>query len=74
MDTDLVFILGVLMVLFSIPAAMSAYSDGRLPIAPAATVVIACAMMLYAHWAHPGGYALGDIPEVFFTVIGRYLP
>ncbi|TDE36228.1 hypothetical protein [Antarcticimicrobium sediminis] len=74
MDTDLVLILGLILVFFAIPAAMSAYSDNRPPLAPAATLLIAGGMIAYAYLAHPAGYTMRDVPEVFFTVVGRYLP
>lgn len=74
MDTDLVLILGLLLIVFAIPAAMSAYSDSRLPVAPAATLLIAAGMIAFAHISHPGGYAPREVPDVFFTVVGRYLP
>ena len=74
MDTDLVLVLGLVLVVFAIPAAMSAYSDNRRPIAPLATLLISAGMIAYAYVTHPGGYAPGDVPEVFFAVVGRYMP
>ena len=74
MDTDLILILGLLLIVFAIPAVMSAYSDSRRPFAPAATLLIAAGMIVFAHVRHPGGYAPREVPEVFFTVIGRYMP
>jgi len=74
MDTDLIFILGLVLAALSVPATMSSISDGRAPRAPILIILIAGAMILYAVYSHPGGYALADIPDVFFGVIGRYLP
>ncbi|MCA0871665.1 hypothetical protein LCL97_12575 [Seohaeicola saemankumensis] len=74
MDTDLIFILGLVLAALSVPATMSAISDGRAPRAPILIILIAGAMIVYAVHTHPGGYAFADIPDVFFGVIGRYLP
>jgi len=74
MDSDLFLILGLVLIVFAIPAAMSAYSDDRRPIAPAGTLLIAAGMIAYAHVTHPGGYAPSDVPDVFFSVIGRVIP
>lgn len=73
MDSDLVLILGLILVALAIPAAMSALSDGRRPIAPAATLLIAVGLIVYAHVSHPGGYAVRDVPGVFYSVVGRVM-
>ena len=73
MDSDLVLVLGLVLVVLAIPAAMSAFSDGRRPIAPAATLVIAVCLIAFAHVSHPGGYAVRDVPGVFYSVVGRVL-
>ncbi|TDK42373.1 hypothetical protein [Antarcticimicrobium luteum] len=74
MDPDLILVLGLMLIVFAIPAAISAYSDNRPPVAPAATLLIAAGMILFAHIRHPVGYAPRDVADVFFTVIGRYMP
>ncbi len=74
MDMDLIFVVGLVLAALSVPAIMSAISDGRAPRAPIMIILISGAMILYAAYSHPSGYALADIPDVFFGVIGRYLP
>ncbi|MGD9863135.1 MAG: hypothetical protein AB7S99_07975 [Pseudodonghicola sp.] len=74
MDFDLILVLGLGVLLFSIPAAVSAYSDGRRPTLPALSLLIGAGMVGFAYVSHPGGYALSALPEVFFTVVGRYMP
>lgn len=73
MDTDLILTLGLMLSVFSIPAMMSAYSDSRRLRAPALIVLIAGGMILFALTTRPGGYRLAEIPEVFYSVVARYL-
>ncbi|AZV79647.1 hypothetical protein EBB79_18395 [Parasedimentitalea marina] len=73
MDTDLALILGLVIGGFSIPSLLSAMSDRRPPRASALTILIAFGLLLYAMTAKPGGYQMNQIPDVFFSVLGRYL-
>lgn len=72
MDTDLILVLGLVVVFFAIPALVSAYSDGRRLRAPTAALLIGVGLMVFAYVVHPGGYRLEQMPDVFFGVIGRY--
>ena len=72
MDTDLALILGLIIGGFSIPSVLSAISDRRSPRASALTIFIAFGLLIYAMTSKPGGYQIDQIPDVFFSVIGRY--
>ncbi|MGE4328030.1 MAG: hypothetical protein AB7E21_18265 [Pseudodonghicola sp.] len=72
MDTDLILVLGLVVVFFAIPALVSAFSDERRLRAPTVALLIGGGAMVYAYVAHPGGYTLEQLPDVFFGVIGRY--
>ena len=72
MDTDLALILGLVIGGFSIPSILSAMSDRRPPRASVLTILIAFGLLFYAMTAKPGGYQIGQIPDVFFSVLGRY--
>ena len=74
MDTDLILVLGLIVVFFAIPALVSAFSDNRRLTAPAISLLIGVCIVAYAYVSHPGGYALAQIPDVLFGVVGRYLP
>ena len=74
MDSDLALVLGLVVAALSIPSVLSALSDRRAPRASALTILIAGALILYAVQTHPGGYALGDVPDVFVHVVARYMP
>jgi len=73
MDTDLALILGLVIGGFSIPSILSAMSDRRSPRASALTILIAFGLLFYAMTAKVGGYRIDQIPDVFFSVLGRFL-
>ncbi|OUS36282.1 hypothetical protein A9Q94_09930 [Rhodobacterales bacterium 56_14_T64] len=72
MDTDLALVLGLVIGGFSIPSILSAISDRRSPRASALTILIAFGLLFYAMTVKPGGYQIDQIPDVFFSVLGRY--
>jgi hypothetical protein len=71
MDTDLFLVLGSLLWCLAVPAAASAYSEGRRPRLAIAFVLLGGVMVLPAMILHPGGYAFADVPKAFFRVLGR---
>lgn len=74
MDADTLFVTGLVLAALSIPASVSAYSEGRRPVAGLVSMAVSVGMMVYASRWRPGGYALADIPEVFFGVVARMIP
>jgi len=73
MDLDLVFVLGCVIALFSIPAIISAFSDSRTPRYPMLIIVIGAVMITYAVNERPGAYSFETLPDVVMRVIGRYI-
>jgi hypothetical protein len=73
MDPDLSLVIGLVLAVLTVPSLMSAYIDGRAPRAGAVFVLIAGGLIVYALSTRPGGYALSEIPDAFFRVIGRYV-
>jgi len=69
-DTDLLFVLGIALVVLSLPAIVSALIDGRAPRTPA--LLIAASMIGYAILQRPMAYNFDQIPDVFARVIARY--
>jgi hypothetical protein len=67
-DPDLVFVIGLLTGLLAVPALISAFSESRAPRAAAIMVMISAGLLLVAVLQKPGGYAMGDIPEVIMGV------
>ncbi len=74
METDLALVLGLLLAGFSVPALMSAISDGRPPRISFVMILAAGALVLYAVIMKPGGYTLVEMPDVFFGVVNRFIP
>jgi len=74
MDTDLALILGLLIAGFSLPSLASSISDGRAPRTAMILILIAGGLILYALVGKPGGYAIDQLPDVFFSVIARIIP
>tara|TARA_R110002051_G_scaffold7035_16_gene33142 strand:+ start:1435 stop:1659 length:225 start_codon:yes stop_codon:yes gene_type:complete len=73
MDYDLIFVLGCVITAFSVPAMVSAYSDGRSPRYPAMIILIGIVMIGYVINERPSNYTIETIPDVFVSVIGRYI-
>lgn len=74
MDPDLALTLGLVIAAFSIPSILSALSDSRAPRASALTVLIGGGLILYAVQTKVGGYTLDQVPDIFVSVVGRYMP
>lgn len=74
MDQDLALILGLIIGGFSIVGMFSAISDGRGPRASAVTVLISAGLIVYALTTKPDGYTMAGLPDVFFSVVARFIP
>ncbi|AGI65998.1 hypothetical protein OAN307_c02310 [Octadecabacter antarcticus 307] len=73
MDPDLMMVVGLVIGGLSIPSMLGALTDGRVPRAAAIAVMIAGGLIVLAIRESPGGYAIGDIPDVFVDVVARYI-
>lgn len=73
MDPDLLFVVGCVVGVLTIPALLSAFSEGRPPRVAAIMVLIAGTLIVVAVTQRPGGYMMADIPDAFLRVISRYL-
>lgn len=73
MDDELMFVIGTILCGFAIPSILSAMSDSRPPRAAAITLLVGGVLLVVAIGQRPGNFAIGDIPNVFLRVIGRYL-
>lgn len=74
MDTDLALILGLIIGGFTFPSIVSSITGGRAPRIAMIMILLAGSLVLYALLAHPGGYRIDQLPDVFFGVIGRFIP
>jgi len=67
--TDLIMVLGILILAAGFPAAVGAFSAGRPPKLAIFAVVVGGVMILYANSTKPGGYRVEDMPQLFVKVI-----
>ncbi|SEP62061.1 hypothetical protein SAMN05428995_101304 [Loktanella sp. DSM 29012] len=72
MDTDLIFLGGVVLGVLSIPAIISAMVDGRVPRAPAIIIMLAAVMIGYAVRHRPGAYTFETLPDVVMRVLAGF--
>ena len=73
MDTDLMLVTGIILGVLSIPAMLSAFSDGRAPRFASVVVLIAGILIFVAVTERSGGYSFPELPQVFGRVFGRLL-
>ncbi len=73
MDFDLIFVIGVTLIAFAIPAAVSAYSDRRWPKSAALMLVIGAGAIAYAAQENPGAYSFETLDDVVLSVIGSFV-
>ncbi|MCU0817654.1 MAG: hypothetical protein MUF74_14855 [Cypionkella sp.] len=73
MDYDLMFVIGATVCALTIPSVMSAYADGRAPRVAAILFVAGGFLLGTALVQRPGGLTLGEIPDIFFRVLARYI-
>ncbi|WP_435256782.1 hypothetical protein ACSBLW_11610 [Thioclava sp. FR2] len=73
MDFDLMLVVGATLVALSIPSMLSAYADDRKPWVGAMVLLIACVLIAMVVTKKPGGLVINEVPNIFFTVIGRYI-
>ncbi len=73
MDNDLILVVGIVIGILAIPSLLAAYSEGRAPRAGAILVLIAGVLCATALTRKGGGYTIDQIPDVFMSVIRRYV-
>jgi hypothetical protein len=73
MDTDLMLVLGLVISVLAIPSLLAAFSESRAPRAGALMVLIGGVLVVVALTQKPSGYTFAEVPEVVFSVIGRFI-
>lgn len=73
MESDLFFVIGLVVLAFAFPALIGAFTDGRAPRAAAILIMIGGGLIALAIYQRPNTYTLGAIPDVFVRVVGRYI-
>ncbi len=73
MSTDRVLVIGLILGVLSIPAIVSALSNGQRPRIATITMMIAGGMVVYAMSQKPGGYPIHEIPSVVSRVVSQFI-
>lgn len=73
MTFDLYLTIGAVILVFAIPAVVSAFSDRHPPRAAAIMVLIGGGLVTWAVTQKPGGYELTEIPQVFVSVVAQMI-
>ena len=73
MDSDFFLILGILIALFAIPAAIAAFAERRGPRSAILYLAAGGAMFFGAAYSRPEGIVLSEIPVEFYTVLARFI-
>lgn len=73
MDPDLIFAIGVLLAVFSVPSIISALSEGRAPRVSAVMIIGGGSLIVWALRERPDAYSFWEIPDVFIRVIATYV-
>ena len=73
MDTDLFLVVGIVICALAIPTLLSAWVEGRVPRAGSIMVLIGGVLIVTALTQNGRGYSFVEMPDLFFSVIGRYL-
>ncbi|MGB2202268.1 MAG: hypothetical protein ACPH5G_13125 [Pseudooceanicola atlanticus] len=74
MDSDLILVVGIVILMLSIPSALSAFADGRAPWVALLVIILGGAVVGWAWVNHPGGYTLEDVPHAIIRVVARVIP
>ena len=74
MDSDLIMVAGILILMLSIPSAISAYADGRGPWVALVVVILGAAALGWGWQNHPTEMTLTEVPHVIIRVLARVIP
>jgi hypothetical protein len=73
MDTDLILVIGIVVLVLSFPSLLSSFSESRAPRAGAIMLLIGGVLVAVALTQHTAGYRFAEIPDLFVRVVGRYI-
>ncbi len=73
MNTDIALVTGLILLVLSIPAIFSAFSEGRAPRVAAVVMVIGGGLVVWAFNQKPGGFTFEEIPNAIVRVVAMVL-
>ncbi len=72
-DFDLIFAIGLILGVLSVPSLLSAMADKRVPWVAAVVMIISGVMIVWAVQEQPDFYTFKGIPDLFVRVVARYI-
>ncbi|GFE65032.1 hypothetical protein [Litoreibacter roseus] len=73
LSNDLILVIGIVIGVLTIPAIFAAVTGGTAPRIATVSAVISGALVLYAIYNQPGGYAVEELPRIVGSVFGSLL-
>ncbi|SLN48758.1 hypothetical protein AQS8620_02055 [Aquimixticola soesokkakensis] len=73
MQFDVYLVIGLILLVLSLPAIIGAISENRAPRAAAILLLAGGGLLVLALTGKPGGYTIEQIPQAFARVIGHYI-
>lgn len=67
--TDLIMVIGVVVLAMAFPTAVGAFSRGAPPRAAMLALFGGGCMIVYANASRPGGYSVAEMPDLFMRVL-----
>ena len=74
MDSDVIMVTGIVILMLSIPAALSAFVDQRRPWVSAFVVLVGAGIFAWGWVHHPEDMTLDELPHVVIRVLARIIP
>ncbi|MGP6088102.1 hypothetical protein [Antarctobacter jejuensis] len=73
MEPDMMLVVGMGLIVLSLPSILSAWTDSRAPRLGALLLLGGGGLAIWALSDKDGGYTWAEIPDVFYGVIGQIL-
>jgi hypothetical protein len=74
MDADLVLLIGMVLMILSVPSLLAAWAESTTPRWSVAVLVIGMGLVATAVVVKPSGYSIVEIPGLMLDVVMRYIP
>ncbi len=73
MEPDMMLVVGMGLVVLSLPSILAAWADSRAPRLGALLFLAGGGLVIWALREKEGGYTWSQIPDVFYGVVGQIL-
>ena len=73
MTPDVMLVMGLALLILTIPGLMAGVSEGRSIRFSGLSFLAAVGLIGYAYMQKPGGYQLSEVPDVIVRVIGQFI-